>query len=159
MRVGIRDERELASALHDLTDNVRATHPGATISGYLVQAMAEGVELIVGAREDPQFGPIVLAGLGGIFAEALGDVVVRLLPLDAAEAAAMLARLQGAAVLGPFRGRAARDVAALAGAVVAVGKVFLTHRAWLSDLEINPLVAGPAGTRAVAVDLRVLEKG
>ena len=74
-----------------------------------MQEMVAGVEMILGVREDPQFGPFMLAGLGGVTVEAMKDVAIRLLPIDEETARDMLSKLRGAALLGEFRGRPARD--------------------------------------------------
>ena len=117
--------------------------PGATLDGFLVQEMVAGVELIVGVREDPQYGPLMLVGLGGVLVEALGDIAMRLLPVDEAEARTMLMELKARALFGAFRGRAPRDVDAAVACdrrpLASVPRVSQggcrarnqsTHRAW-----------------------------
>ncbi|HET9017504.1 MAG TPA: acetate--CoA ligase family protein [Thermomicrobiaceae bacterium] len=124
------------------------------LSGFLVQSMAPaGLELFVGARRDPTFGPLVLAGLGGIWIEALGDVVARLAPVDRAEALAMLAELRGSRILDGYRGAPPVDREALADVVVAVGRL-MQERPDLVEVDLNPTLAGPAG--AVVVDASLL---
>ena len=111
--LGLRDEGEVRAAVEAVVEAGRRS--GAAIRGILVQPMvASGVEVIVGARRDPQFGPLVLVGLGGVLAEVLDDVAVRLAPVSQAEALAMLASLRGAAILRGVRGHPAVDVDALA---------------------------------------------
>ncbi|GAB3975271.1 acetate--CoA ligase family protein [Actinoallomurus acanthiterrae] len=106
---------------------------------FLVESMAPpGVDLVVGARRDPVFGPVILAGLGGTTAEAYADVAVRLAPLSHAEAAAMPAELAGHALLDGWRGGPALDRHALARVVVALGDLLAAH-SWIADIEINPL--------------------
>ena len=114
--------------------------------------MASGlVELIVGGRNDPVFGPIVVAGLGGVLAEALADVSTRLAPVDADEARTMLGELRGAALLGPFRGRPAVDVAAAAAVVARVSQM-LIELPELREVDLNPVLVGADGDGCVAVD-------
>jgi hypothetical protein len=112
-----------------------------------------GVELIVGLRRDPQFGPVVLVGLGGTLTEVLDDVAVLLAPAGAGEVLERLRRLRGAAVLQGVRGRPAADVDALADLVAAVARHLADHPEVL-EIDLNPVIAGPSG--AVAVDALVL---
>jgi succinyl-CoA synthetase beta subunit len=120
--------------------------------------MVHGVELLLGVREDPQFGPVMVVGLGGILVEALDDVALRLLPVDADEARAMLRSLRGARLLGRFRQRPARDVDAVVRAMVGLSSVFASQRGWLSDVEINPLMVLGEGEGVRAVDVRLVER-
>jgi acetate---CoA ligase (ADP-forming) len=124
----------------------------------LVQEMVQGTEVLIGARTDPQFGPFLIAGLGGIFVEALKDIAVRLLPVDDAEARAMLKELRGYSILDGLRGQPARDIDALIKAMVGLSDIFVAHRDHLSDLEINPLMVRAKGRGVAAVDVRVVRK-
>jgi acyl-CoA synthetase (NDP forming) len=147
--VGIASESELAAAVADLEARL---HPPA----YSVERMApldDGVELIVGARRDPRFGPVAAVGIGGLFTEVFADVAVGLAPIDQAEAERMLGSLRGAALLRGVRGRPACDVAAAARAAVALSRV-AAARPDIAEIEINPLLVTPAG--AVALDARVI---
>ncbi len=156
VRVGLTGREAVERAATALLA-IAAARPDLGCDGVLVQAMAGGLEMIVGARNDPQFGPVILAGIGGIFVEAYDDVALRLLPIDRSDAHAMLDELRGRALLGPLRGRPPRDVDALAAAIAGVGALFLEHRPALADLEINPLIVRDAGQGACAVDVRVVE--
>jgi acyl-CoA synthetase (NDP forming) len=151
--LGLRDRDAVANAARMLFATIAAS-PDLGCDGVLVQEMVEGLELIVGIRADPQYGPIVLLGLGGIFVEAFDDLAVRLLPVDAADVRAMLRQLRGKRLLEEFRGRAARDVDAVVAAVVALGDAFLAAGDALADLEINPLTVLEAGRGVRAVDVR-----
>jgi acetate---CoA ligase (ADP-forming) len=133
--------------------------PGAKLDGFLVQEMVIGLELIVGVREDPQYGPLMLVGLGGVLVEALGDVAMRLLPVDEAEARSMLMELKARALFGAFRGRAPRDVDAAARGIAGFSRLFLAHRTALAELEINPLIVLGEGEGVRAVDVRVVWRG
>ncbi len=130
----------------------------ARVEGFLVQEMVSGVEMILGVREDPQFGPFMLVGLGGVMVEVMRDVAIRLLPVDELTAREMLASLRGASLLGEFRGRPARDVDAVVAAMTGLSRLFLDHRAFLSDFEINPLIVLAKGDGARAVDVRVVPR-
>jgi hypothetical protein len=144
--------REAASALLAL-----GRRQGLTVRGLLVEPMVPaGLELIVGMRRDPQFGPIVLVGLGGTLAEVLDDVAIRLAPLDTADAEAMLDDLRGARVLGEIRGRPAIDRGAVASMLVALGRLAV-DRADLLEVDLNPVIASSGG--AIAVDALVILEG
>jgi succinyl-CoA synthetase beta subunit len=118
--------------------------------------MVAGLELIAGLRVDPQYGPIVLLGLGGIFVEAFDDLALRLLPVNDGDVRAMLAELRGAKLFAEFRGRPARDVDAVVRAIVALGDAFLASGEHLMDLEINPLTVLEPGRGVRAVDVRAV---
>jgi acetyltransferase len=133
--------------------------PSERLDGVLVQAMAGGAlaELILGLVRDSQFGPLVVVGFGGIFVEVVDDVATRLAPVDAAEARRMLAELRLAPALRGARGRPAADLEALTGVVSRFSRIALDVPD-LVELEINPLLAGPDGARALDVRGRFQEK-
>jgi hypothetical protein len=147
LRINLADGVAVAAAVPELLAAGSAT--GARVRGVLVQAMVPaGVEMIVGARRDATVGPIVLVGFGGVLAELLDDVAVRLLPVRPLDARAMVDDLRGAAVLKGARGRPAVDLDSLAGLIVAVGQM-AAARPDILAIEINPAITGPAGTTAV----------
>jgi acyl-CoA synthetase (NDP forming) len=151
VRLGLRDGDEVRRAAAELLALAPA---GARVRGLLVEPMAEpGLELIVGLRRDPQVGPVVLVGLGGVLAEAIDDVAVALAPVGPDEALAMLASLRGARLLDGMRGRPAVDRRAVADIVVAVAR--LGHdRPEIVEVDLNPVIASPGG--ALAVDALVV---
>jgi acetate---CoA ligase (ADP-forming) len=127
----------------------RAQARSIRLDGILVEAMAEpGAELIVGARRDPAWGPVLLVGTGGVLADVFQDV--RLMPPDIAPSAARkeLLRLKGAALLTGFRGAPPVDLDALAGLIAAVGQVMLSNPRIL-EIDLNPVVARPDGVKAL----------
>ncbi|HEX9786368.1 MAG TPA: acetate--CoA ligase family protein [Candidatus Binatia bacterium] len=124
----------------------------------LIQEMVRGTEVLIGARTDPQYGPFLMAGLGGIFVEVLKDVSIRLLPVDEREARAMLKELRGSKVLEGVRGQGPRDVDALVKAMVGLSDIFTAHRDHLSDMEINPIMVRAQGGGVAAVDVRLVRK-
>ncbi|MBI3748727.1 MAG: acetate--CoA ligase family protein [Chloroflexi bacterium] len=127
---------------------------GLAVRGLLVQPMATpGIELLVGMRRDPLFGPVVVVGLGGTLTELLDDVAIRLAPVDAAEAGAMLDELRGARLLAGVRGAPPVDRDAVASMIVALGRLAV-ERADVLEVDLNPVVA--SGTGAVAVDALVV---
>ena len=126
--------------------------PALRLDGVLVEQMvAQGAELIVGGRNDPDWGPVVLVGLGGVLAEALHDI--RLLPPDLSLDAITgeLHQLKGAAVLRGFRGGPALDVRAAAAIVQRVGSLMRSVPA-IKEIDINPVAVYPAGQGALALD-------
>ncbi len=148
VRLGVRSHAELDEALAALR--------AAGADRFLVEAMAPaGVDLILGARRDPVFGPVVLLGLGGTVAEALQDVSLRVAPLSPAEAATMPDDLAGRALLEGFRGSPALDRSELADLVSALGTLLLDDP-HLADVEINPLRVTAGGL--VALDAVVTTK-
>ena len=124
----------------------------------LIQEMVQGTEVLIGARTDPQYGPFLMVGLGGIFVEVLKDVSIRLLPIDEREARAMLKELRGYKVLEGVRGQKPRDIDALVKAMVGLSNIFAAHRNHLSDMEINPIMVREQGKGAAAVDVRLVRK-
>ncbi len=150
--VAIAGEAELRAAWERLHANVATAKPGLALDGVLVEEMAApGLEMVVGARRDPQWGPVVLVGLGGVWIEALKDV--RLLPAPASrgKVLAELGRLKGARLLGAFRGQPARDIDAVADVVVKLGQMMLADPS-IVEVDINPLIVGARGEGAVALD-------
>jgi hypothetical protein len=124
----------------------------------LLQEMIQGTEIILGARTDPQYGPFMIVGLGGIFVEVLKDVAIRLLPVSESEAWAMLKELKGYKVLEGVRGQPPRDIAAFVKAMVGLSDIFLNYRNHLSDLEFNPIMLRAQGQGLAAVDVRMIRK-
>jgi acetyltransferase len=156
--LGLRDAAAVRVAAGAMAERLRAHDSSARVEGFLVQEMVDGLEMILGVREDPQFGPFMLAGLGGVQVEAMRDVAIRLLPVNEATAREMLSSLRGASLLGAFRGRAGRDVDAVVQAMTGLSRLFLDYRTWLSDLEINPLIVLAKGEGARAVDVRTVAR-
>ena len=156
VRLGLAGDdavRVAATELLALGDRLTAGG-AATVRGLLVAPMAPpGLELIVGVSRDPQFGPIVLAGLGGVFAEALDDVALCLAPVSARDAAAMLAGLRGKALLDGVRGRPPVDRGAVVEILVALGHL-AAERPDIRAIDVNPVIAHDHG--ALAVDALVV---
>ncbi|OZI17774.1 acetate--CoA ligase family protein [Bordetella genomosp. 7] len=149
-----------ADAVRNAYDRVvaaAARHaPRARLDGVLVQRMERGVaELIVGATRDPVFGPVLTVGLGGVLTELYQDTAHRLLPIDAAEAEAMLRELKVFPLLDGYRGKPKADLAAACRAMVAVGQALLaTPQA--AEIEVNPLLVKEAGQGVAVLDALIL---
>ncbi len=156
--LGLADADAVKAEAADMAARLSALDPSATIDGFLVQEMVDGLEVIIGAREDPQFGPFMVVGIGGVAVEAMQDVSLRMLPVDADTARDMLGELRGKALFGEFRGRPARDMDALVAAICGLSDLFAAHRNHLADLEINPLMVGAEGQGVRAVDVRPVKR-
>jgi acyl-CoA synthetase (NDP forming) len=157
VRVGIENDDGLRVAYQDIMGAVRAHHRTANLAGVLVQEMvpAGSVETILGVMRDPQFGPVIVFGAGGILVELVRDSVLRLPPLDLVQAHRMIEQTKAARLLDGFRGRPPADTAALADALVRLSWLAVDLANSLISLEINPLMVLPAGQGVRAVDTLV----
>lgn len=151
--LGLQDANAVAMAFETMMKRVAERAPGARVDGAMVQAMeAAGVELIVGARRDPVFGPMITVGLGGVLTEIYQDVSHALLPVDAPQAEAMLRRLKAFPLLDGYRNAPKADLAAACDAIVAIGQALLDAGPDTREIEVNPLRVRPVGHGAVALD-------
>jgi acyl-CoA synthetase (NDP forming) len=157
--LGLGGVEAVGAAAAAMLARVRERRPAARLDGFLVQRMAGGadeVELLLGMVRDPQFGPLVMVGFGGIYVEVLDDTATRLAPLDRGEARRMLGELRMAPALAGARGRPPVDLDALADVVARFAALAAAVPA-LTELEINPLLAGPGGARALDARGRLAE--
>jgi acyl-CoA synthetase (NDP forming) len=137
----------------------RAAHPGARIEGVLVQAMApRGREMILGVTSDPDFGPMLMVGLGGIHVEVLTDVAFAPVPLGPEEALALIGQLKGAALLDGVRGEKPADRAALAQLMVALSRFAADHADRVAEIDLNPVIVHPAGEGVTIVDALIVKR-
>ncbi|MBN8751529.1 ATP-grasp domain protein [Xylophilus ampelinus] len=156
VRLNIRDEEELAAAYIEVMGNAAKVEPPPRINGVLVQPMVTaGVEIMVGGRVDPLFGPLIVVGMGGVMVELLRDTVVQQAPVYAAGAARMLRRLQGYRLLQGFRGAAAVDEAALCKVIQRVSEMIADQRSRVEEVDVNPLIC--SAERILAVDALVVK--
>jgi len=155
VRLGVGTGAEAKAVYGELLARASAADPRARIEGVQIQEQVEGgTEMIVGVTRDPVFGPAVLVGTGGVFAEILADVTVRPLPLDRRDAEDMVRSLRGFPLLAGARGGERLDVKALVDVVLAVAKLAGACGGRLAELDLNPVVVRPKG--AVAVDALVV---
>jgi len=160
VKLGLASADEVRQAFVGMLQGVAAKAPHATIDGVLVASMAKGIaELILGATTDPVFGPVVMVGLGGIFAEIVGDIAVQTAPVSEVQAMEMLRSLKAFAVLDGARGRPRADTVAAAQAIAALSRFAVAHRATVSEIDINPLLLMPEGQGAVALDALLVPAG
>jgi succinyl-CoA synthetase beta subunit len=151
---------EPGAAVADAAEQVLSTARSAGIQSprLIVQQMIEpGVELVLGVKNDPTFGPIVLVGLGGTFTELIRDTALARAPITDTQASELLETLRGSEVLNGARGSAGVDRASVIKALVRLSELGSDYRHELEEIDINPIIAGPGG--AVAVDGLVVLRG
>jgi len=154
VKVNVNGEKEAADAFAQIRDSLKEKMPGARFYGVYIQKMLSGgVETIVGATRDPQFGPVVVFGLGGIFVEVLKDVSFRVAPIGLEEGLDMIDEIRAAPILNGVRGMKPVDKKSLAAVLVAVGELLIENQE-ISSLDLNPVMALPE--KAVAVDSRII---
>ncbi|MGB9986039.1 acetate--CoA ligase family protein [Salarchaeum japonicum] len=156
VKVGVPNE-DVYDAYEDLVSRARNYQPDATVLGVQVQELVDtdqGTETILGVNRDPQFGPLVLFGLGGIFVEVMEDTTVRVAPVSEREADGMLSDIQAAPLLRGARGREPTDLDALRESIERLSQLATDFPAIL-ELDVNPLVATADGVEAVDVRLTI----
>jgi succinyl-CoA synthetase beta subunit len=155
--VGLADEKALDGAFAKM--EARVEELGRSIQGYLVQEMVkDGVEVFAGVSRDPDFGLSLAFGMGGIAIEILRDFALRPLPLREGDAEAMIAETRGAALLGPVRGRPAKDVAALARCLYALADFAVANGDRLKEIDLNPIKVRSAGSGCIVVDALIVTR-
>ena len=148
-----------AQAFDEVMQAAAAYKPGAKLDGVLVQEMARpGLEFMLGLVSDPVFGPVVVAGLGGVHVEVLRDVAYRVAPIDHTEARAMLKELRGYKMLEGVRGAAPADVKALCDLIVRLSWLGHDHANEIAELDINPVLVYPQGEGAKVVDALIVKR-
>lgn len=160
VRLGLKTEDEVRLAYREILDAARRFKPDARVNGVLVQEqIPAGVELIIGLGTDPQFGKTILVGMGGVLAEVVEDVSLRLLPITALDAEEMLEELRGSNVLGGFRSSGPYDRGSVIQALITLSEIGCMYGEELHELDINPLMVVPEGRGVIAVDALVVPRG
>ncbi len=160
VQLGIENIIQLKQSLSEMRQRILLRQPDVCIRGWLIEEMVrgvqggQGIELIIGALNNPSFGPLVMVGMGGVYAELFKDVVRRYAPFDVKAARELVLSLKCARMLQGYRGTAVYDIDALAQTVSRVSWMIVDHADRLAEIEINPLIAGITG--AVAVDAVLL---
>jgi acyl-CoA synthetase (NDP forming) len=158
VQLNLRSEIGVADAHRDMTKRIHQAYPEAKIEGVLIQPMVTGGrELIVGGRQDAQFGPVVLVGLGGIFVEILGEVSVRVAPICRREALEMIDELRGSAMLKGARGTKPSDVEAAVEVLLRLSQL-LCDLPEILEIDINPLRVFQEKEGCLALDVRMILK-
>jgi acyl-CoA synthetase (NDP forming) len=156
IRLNLKSEADVRAAYAEVMANAAKVSPPPRVNGVLVQPMVPtGVEIMIGARVDPLFGPLIVVGLGGIFVELMKDTAVGLAPVTQTEALGMLDKLKGQAMLNGFRNLPAVDRDALAAVVVRVAEFIADHCDQVAEIDVNPLIC--AGGRILAVDALIVK--
>jgi len=154
VKLGLGIGQEVADAYDEIMASVKQRQATAKVEGVSVQQMARpGVEVIIGMSQDPQFGPVLMFGLGGILVEILKDVSFRIVPLTARDAREMIRDIKGYPVLEGFRGQEPADIPFLEDQLLKVSQ-FVEQNPEIRELDLNPIFAYSDG--AVAVDARVV---
>jgi acyl-CoA synthetase (NDP forming) len=158
VRLNIRDLAELKMATSEILAAAKRHDQSARIEGISLQEMATGLEVIVGAVNDPHFGPVIVFGLGGIYTELLKDITHGFAPFDIGYARQMIESIRGIALLHGFRGQPALDVDALADTLSRLSLLAADHADRIAEIDINPIFVRPAGRGVVAADALFLLK-
>jgi acyl-CoA synthetase (NDP forming) len=160
VELGMKDAASLRATAAAVIERVKKNAPKARVDGVLVQEMASGLEMIVGAINDPHFGPFVMLGMGGVLTEVIDDVAIRFAPVTREAALGMIGQLRGRRALDAVRGRPARDVDALADAVVRLSRLIADWHDRIGEIEINPLFVHAQGEGVTAADclIRVIDQ-
>ncbi|HEY4171755.1 MAG TPA: acetate--CoA ligase family protein, partial [Rhodopila sp.] len=155
IRLNLRTADEVRAGYAAVMANADKVSPPPRINGVLVQPMVpQGIELVVGARNDPLFGPLIVVGLGGILVEVLNDTALSPAPVTSFEAEALLRQLKGVKLLEGFRGMPGVDIKRLAGVISDVSRFAADHRDSVAELDVNPLIC--SGDRITAVDALIV---
>lgn len=156
VRIGVASADALVAAVTEMLASVQHVAPHARIDGVSVQRMASGIEMIVGTLRDPYFGPVVLVGSGGVMAELYKDVAIRFAPVTEDEALEMIQETRSAVLFHGYRSAPPADIAALAAVISRISWLAADHQDLVSEIDINPVFVGPAGSGAVVADALVV---
>ncbi len=154
VKLGLANAAQVGKAYNEIISSIKKTYPKAEIQGVSVQPMAPpGVEVIVGMSKDPQFGPVLMFGLGGILVEVLKDVSFRIVPVTERDAREMIREIKGYPILEGYRGQKPASIPTLEKLIVKVSQ-FVENNPQIKELDLNPIFAYP--DKAVAVDARII---
>jgi acetyl-CoA synthetase (ADP-forming) len=154
VKINLKDTDEVRGAYNTIIENAKKYNSKANIVGVLVQEMApQGIETIIGAVKDPQFGQTLMFGLGGIFVELLKDVTFRVAPITEQDAAEMIVGVKAFPLLNGYRGSPPADVKAIVTQLVCVSHLVMDYPE-IRELDLNPVMAYPHGTKVV--DARII---
>jgi len=152
--VGIKSATEVRDAYRKIMENVKKHDPKARIEGMLIQEMApSGTEVIVGSIKDPQFGPALMFGLGGVFVEVLKDVTFRIAPITEDEAEEMICEVKAYPLLRGYRNNPPADIRAIVKVLMSTSKLIMDHME-IKELDLNPIMVYEKGAKTV--DARII---
>ena len=154
VKLGLANATQVGKAYTEIMSSIKENYPQAQIEGVSVQKMAlPGVEVIIGMSKDPQFGPVLMFGLGGVFVEVLKDVSFRIVPVTRTDASEMIKEIKGYPILEGYRGKEPADISALEELIIKVSE-FVDQNPQIKELDLNPIFAYE--DRAIAVDARII---
>ena len=154
VKLGLKNASEVKKAYDDILKSVKKKYPRALIHGISVQKMVPpGTEVIIGTSKDPQFGPVIMFGLGGVFVEVLKDVSFRIIPVGRRDAQEMIQETKGFPLLQGFRGKEPANISALVGMILKISK-WINENPQIREMELNPVLAYK--DKALAVDARIV---
>ena len=154
VKVGLKNKTEVSKAYKEIMASARQKYPTANIEGVSVQSMARpGIEIIIGMFKDPQFGPVLMFGLGGILVEVLKDVSFRIVPLTRRDAREMIKEIKGYSLLEGYRGQEPANIPFLEDLLLKVSD-FAEQTPEIKEIDLNPIFAYKDG--AVVVDARIV---
>jgi len=157
--VGVGSKEEIIQIYDGLIENARKYNSNARINGILVQEMIQGgSEVMIGMSQDPQFGPTIVFGLGGIFVEILKDISLRVAPISPADAEQMVKEIKGYPMLTGVRGKKRADIEAVVDVLLRISKLAKDWEDTISEIDINPLIVFDEGHGVKAVDALVVLK-
>lgn len=160
VRIGIQSTSELLQAVKEVTESARKHSPQARLEGVLIQEQIQGaVEVLLGLKNDPAFGPTVVYGIGGIFVEIYADFSTRVVPVSREEALSMIRETKGFALLSGARGRQPADIEALVDTILRLSDLAVDLGDRVAELDINPLFVLPNGRGVLAGDALVKLRG
>lgn len=152
--LNLNSETEVRTAYNEILENVKKHKPNARILGIFVQEMApQSTEVIVGATKDPQFGPALMFGLGGIFVEVLKDVTFRIAPISESDAREMITEVKAYPILKGYRGQPPADVEAIVKILLNTSRLVMEHQE-IKELDLNPIMVYEKGAKTV--DARII---
>jgi acetyl-CoA synthetase (ADP-forming) len=154
VKLSLNNVTEVKKAYDEILKKVKKQYPDAVIHGVSVQKMIQpGTEVIVGTSKDPQFGPVIMFGLGGIFVELLKDVSFRVIPVEQRDAQEMIKEIKGYPLLQGYRGKEPANISVLVEIILKISKL-IEENPQIKELELNPIFA--YRNKAVAVDARII---
>jgi 4-hydroxybutyryl-CoA synthetase (ADP-forming) len=155
VKVGLKNDNEIRAAFNEIMNNAKNFKPDAQIKGILVQELITSAkEVILGAKQDPLFGPLVMVGLGGIYVEVLKDVVFRLAPIDEQEAEKMVESIKAIKLLKGVRGETPSDLDAVVDSLQRLSQLIVDFPE-IEEFDINPLLVLEKGKGVRVVDVRI----
>ena len=154
VKLSLNNVSEVKKAYDEILKKVKKQYPDAVIHGVSVQKMVRpGTEVIVGVSKDPQFGPVIMFGLGGIFVEVLKDVTFRVIPVEQRDAREMIKEVKGYPLLQGYRGKESANISAIVEIILKISKL-IEENPQIKELELNPIFV--YREKAVGVDARII---